>query len=109
LRSHQNRKGAEVGFARETRRRNLRRISQAKSERVKRTWIPTTDLLGEIREDVRDKRKRWVDSKRLLTGLVHFHEFLIQAFGRNFASSSGTGTTLGTGKIFSVLAKGDAS
>jgi hypothetical protein len=30
-RSHQNRKGAEVGFARETRRSKLRRISQAKA------------------------------------------------------------------------------
>ena len=37
--------GAEVGFARETRRSNLRRISQAKSERVRRTWIPTTSLV----------------------------------------------------------------
>ena len=45
LRSYQNRKGAEVDFARETRRRNLRRISQAKSERVRRTWIPTTPLV----------------------------------------------------------------
>jgi hypothetical protein len=45
LRSHQHRKGAEVGFATETRRRNLRGISQAKSERVRRTWIPTTSLI----------------------------------------------------------------
>jgi hypothetical protein len=45
LRSHQNRTGAEVGLARETRRRNLRRISQTKSERVRGTWIPTTSLV----------------------------------------------------------------
>ena len=43
--SHKNRTGAEVDFARETRRSNLRRISQAKSERVRRTWIPTASLL----------------------------------------------------------------
>jgi hypothetical protein len=44
--SHQNRKGAKVGFARETRRSNLRRISQAKSERVRRGWIPTISLIN---------------------------------------------------------------
>ena len=42
---HKNRKGAEVGFAGETRRRNLHRISHAKSERVRRTWIPTISLV----------------------------------------------------------------
>ena len=41
-----NRKAAEVGFARETRRSNLRGISQAKSERVRRKWIPTTTLIA---------------------------------------------------------------
>ena len=45
MRSRENRKGAEVDFARETRRRHLRRISQAKSECVRRTWIPTAPLL----------------------------------------------------------------
>jgi len=45
LRSHQNRKGAEVGFARETRRRNLRRIPPPKSEHVGRAWNPTTSLV----------------------------------------------------------------
>jgi len=44
-RCHQNRKGAEIGFATETRRSNLRGISSTKSERVRRTWIPTTSLL----------------------------------------------------------------
>ena len=44
-RSHQNRKGAEVDFIRETRRSNLRRIPPPKSERVRRTWIPTTSLV----------------------------------------------------------------
>ena len=38
-------KRAKVGFAGETRGSNLRRISQAKSERVRRTRIPTTSLL----------------------------------------------------------------
>jgi hypothetical protein len=33
------------GFARETRSSNLRRISQIKSECVRRTWIPTNSLL----------------------------------------------------------------
>ena len=42
-------KGAEVGFARETRRSNLRGIPSAKSERVRRTWIPTTSLLTFLR------------------------------------------------------------
>ena len=42
--SHQNRKGAEVGFARETRGSNPCRISEAKSERIRRTWIPTISL-----------------------------------------------------------------
>jgi len=37
--------GAEGDFAGETRRRNLRRIPQAKSEHVRRTWIPTTSLV----------------------------------------------------------------
>jgi len=45
LRSHQNRKRAEVGFARETRRSNLRGIPSPKSERLTRTWIPTTSLV----------------------------------------------------------------
>ena len=45
LRSHQNRKGAEVSFARETRLGSLRRISSSKSERRGRTWIPTTSLV----------------------------------------------------------------
>jgi hypothetical protein len=44
--SHQNCKGAEIGFVRETRRSNLRRIPQAKSECVRRTWIPTTSLVA---------------------------------------------------------------
>jgi hypothetical protein len=39
-----NRTGAEVNFAWETRRSNLRRIPQAKGERVRRMWIPTTSL-----------------------------------------------------------------
>jgi hypothetical protein len=43
--SHQNRKGAEVRFATETRGSNLRRISSPKSEYVRRTWIPTTCLV----------------------------------------------------------------
>ena len=38
-------KRAEVDFASETRRSNLRRIPPAKSERVRRTWIPTTSLI----------------------------------------------------------------
>jgi hypothetical protein len=46
LRSHQNRKGAEVGFGRETYRSYLRGISSSKSERVRRTWIPTTSLVN---------------------------------------------------------------
>jgi hypothetical protein len=45
LRSHQNREGAEVGFARETRRSNVRGIPSPKSERVRRTWIPTASLV----------------------------------------------------------------
>jgi hypothetical protein len=36
---------AEVGFATETSRRNLRIIPSPKSERVRRTWIPTTSLV----------------------------------------------------------------
>jgi hypothetical protein len=39
-------KGAGVGFAREKRRSKLRRISQAKSERARRTWIPTSVMRG---------------------------------------------------------------
>ena len=34
-----------MSFAREKRRSKLRRISQAKSGRVRRTWIPTTSLV----------------------------------------------------------------
>jgi hypothetical protein len=45
MRSHQNRKATEVDFARETRRSNLRGIPSPKSERVRRTWIPTTSLV----------------------------------------------------------------
>jgi hypothetical protein len=45
VRSHQNRKGAEVGFAKETRRGNLRGIPSPKSERVRRTRIPTASLI----------------------------------------------------------------
>jgi hypothetical protein len=37
--------GAEVGFARKTRRSNLRSISPLKGERVRRTWIPATSLV----------------------------------------------------------------
>jgi hypothetical protein len=37
--------GAEFGFATETRGSNLRRISEAKSECVRRTWIPTNSLV----------------------------------------------------------------
>jgi hypothetical protein len=44
--THQNGKGAEADFASETRRRILRGISSPKSERVKRTWIPTTSLVN---------------------------------------------------------------
>src|ERR1700740_1499196 len=36
---------SELLFAGETRRSNLRRIPQAKSERLRRTWIPTTSLV----------------------------------------------------------------
>jgi hypothetical protein len=35
----------KVGFARETRRSNLCGISQAKSERVRRTWLPTIPFI----------------------------------------------------------------
>ena len=45
LRSHQYRKEAEVGFARETRRGNLRGIPSPKSERVPRARISTTSLV----------------------------------------------------------------
>jgi hypothetical protein len=38
-------KEAEVCFARETRRNNLRGIPPPKNERVRRTWIPATSLL----------------------------------------------------------------
>ena len=48
-RSHPHGKGAEVGFARETRRSNLRGIPPQKSERVRRTWISTTPLLTYLR------------------------------------------------------------
>jgi len=44
-RGDQRRKEAEGNIARETRRSNLRRISQAKGERVRRTWVPTTSLM----------------------------------------------------------------
>ena len=46
LRSHQNRKRAEVDFARETRRSNQCRIPSPKGERVRRTGIPTTSLVA---------------------------------------------------------------
>ena len=42
LRSHQNRTGAAVDFARETRRGDIRRIPPPKSEWVRRTWSSTT-------------------------------------------------------------------
>jgi hypothetical protein len=42
VRSHQNCKGAEAGFARETRRSNLRGVPSPKSERVRRTWISSS-------------------------------------------------------------------
>jgi hypothetical protein len=45
LQSRQNRTGAEFGFVTETRGSNLRRISEAKSECVRRTWIPTNPLV----------------------------------------------------------------
>jgi hypothetical protein len=45
LRSHQDRTGAEVGFASETRRSNLRGIPPPKSEHAGRARIPTTSLL----------------------------------------------------------------
>src|ERR1700746_3527340 len=44
-RSHQNCKGAEGGFAGETRGSNLRRIPPPESERVRRRWIPITSFL----------------------------------------------------------------
>ena len=44
--SHQNRKGAEVDFARETLRSNLPGVPSPKSERTGRTWIPITSLLA---------------------------------------------------------------
>src|SRR5215469_8232067 len=44
--SHQNRKGAEVGFASKTRRGNLHGIPSPKSECVRRTWIPTASLMN---------------------------------------------------------------
>src|SRR6516164_1627221 len=43
--SHQNRRRAKVGVAKETRRSNLGGIPPPKSERVRRTWIPTTSLI----------------------------------------------------------------
>jgi hypothetical protein len=45
MRRHQHSKGAEVGFAGETRRSNLYRIPPPKSEPVRGTWIATTTLL----------------------------------------------------------------
>jgi hypothetical protein len=45
LRSHQNRKGAEVRFAAETRKSNLHRISTPKVEWVSKTWIPPISLV----------------------------------------------------------------
>jgi hypothetical protein len=45
LRSHQNRTAAEVRFISQVCRSDLRRISQAKSERVRSTWVPATSLL----------------------------------------------------------------
>jgi hypothetical protein len=45
LRSHQNCKGAEFGFARETRRSHLRGVPSPKSERVRRKWISSTFLV----------------------------------------------------------------
>jgi hypothetical protein len=45
LRSNQHCKGAEVGFVRETCRRNLCRIPPPKCARLGRTWILTTTLV----------------------------------------------------------------
>jgi integrase len=67
VRSHQNRAGAELGFARETRRRNLRRIPQAKSERFRRTWIPTTSLVtASGSPGFRFKGFKSIDNRRVL-------------------------------------------
>ncbi len=48
LRSHQDCKGTEVGFARETRRSNLRGIPPPKS--VRRARVPIASLLGEAED-----------------------------------------------------------
>jgi hypothetical protein len=45
VRSHQNCKGAEFGFARQTRRSHLRGVPSPKSERVRRKWISSTFLV----------------------------------------------------------------
>jgi hypothetical protein len=69
VRSHQNCKGAEVGFARETRRSNLRGAPSPKSERVRRTWISSTSLVTCLQRpdffndlNCRVVRLRFVDS-----------------------------------------------
>ena len=61
MRSHQNRKTAEVGFPREARGSNLRRIPSPKSERVTRKRIPTTSLLTACSAPpfVRDRHARY--------------------------------------------------
>ena len=46
FRSHQDRKGSEVDFTGGTRRSHLHGITSPKSERVRRTWIPTPSLLN---------------------------------------------------------------
>src|SRR5262245_56869385 len=48
-RSHENRKGAEGGFATEARRSKLRRIPTPKNRRFGRTWIVTASLLASCR------------------------------------------------------------
>ena len=45
MRSPQNRKGAELDFARETRGSNLRGIPSPESERLRRAGVPTTSLV----------------------------------------------------------------
>ena len=50
-------KKPEVDFVRETRRSNLRKISLPKSERVRRSWIPTTSLLTPKREIPKSQNK----------------------------------------------------
>jgi hypothetical protein len=45
LQCHQNRKEAKVGFACETRGGNVRGMSEAKSERLRGSWIPNTTVV----------------------------------------------------------------